>query len=276
MVTKSRWIPFASFSLLSEFVSAVGQERWHCDMKRGFNRARKKEPEIAAILSKDTSIQRVGHLAQQGVYEFHQDNQLLNEIKGVEQVAQILQLDQELPIVKERIWSILANYYKQPILQNKKILNLNRGDEGFPTPLEIETTDLPFNLFAAIDCMFLEPDGTLHILDFKTGKPNFDIRQGYVYLLMASYLYPNQKAVASFYNLDTCQWSEKIVATSIQLQVIKSKLDQIAKKHDFQIQQYRRNHDGFAQIFPPNPDHSRCKYCQFNSICEFSIGEVSA
>lgn len=276
MVAKSRWIPFASFSLLSEFVPAVGQELWHCDMKRGFKRARKKELKVGALLSQDTTVQRIGLLAQQGVYEFHKNTQLLNEENGIKQVANALQLDQESLDVKERIWKILNNYYQQPVLRDKKILKLNRGDEGIPTPLEIETTDLPFNLFAAIDCMFLEPDGTLHILDFKTGKANFDIRQGYVYLLMASYLYPNQKAVASFYNLDTCQWSEKIIATSIQLQVIKSKLDQIAKEHDSQTQQYRRNSDGFAQIFPPNPGHSRCKYCQFNSICEFSIGEVSA
>jgi len=41
----------------------------------------------------------------------------------------------------------------------------------------------------------LEPDGTLHILDFKTGKSEFDRRQAYVYLLAAKYLYPNRSAV---------------------------------------------------------------------------------
>ena len=116
IVAKPRWIPPASFSILSEFIPAVGQEYWHCDMKRGFKRARKKEPAIAALLGQDTPVQRIGRLAQKGVYEFHQDHRLLEAPDGVAQVAQILQLDQELPVVKERIWQVLDNYHKQPIL----------------------------------------------------------------------------------------------------------------------------------------------------------------
>jgi len=44
---------------------------------------------------------------------------------------------------------------------------------------------------------FTEPDRTLHILDFKTGKSAFDQRQALVYLL-ARYT----KQQASFYNLE--------------------------------------------------------------------------
>jgi len=276
MVFNSRWLPFASFSLMSEFTPAVGEEYWHCDMKRGFKRVRKKEPEIAAILNRDTTVQRIGLLAQQGVYDFHQDNRLLDDLDGIDRVARTLKLEQEVPVVRERVLQVLDNYYNQPFLRDRKILKLSRGDEGIPTPLEVHTDNLSFKLFAAIDCLFLEENGALHILDFKTGKSDFDLRQGYIYLLIARYLYPNQKSVASFYNLESCKWSELVTATPLQLNAIQSNLARIAQKHDAQTQQYRRNSTEFERIFPPNPGKGRCKHCQFHSVCKFSAWEVSA
>jgi hypothetical protein len=276
MVVKSRWLPFASFSLLSEFAPAVGQEYWHCDMKRGFQRVRKKEPAIAALLNQDTTVQRIGLLSQQGIYEFHQNNRLLDDVDGVDLVAQTLKLEQEVPVVRERVLQVLENYYAQPVLRGKRILKLSRGDEGIPTPLEVQADNLSFKLFAAIDCLFIEEDGKLHILDFKTGRSDFDLRQGYVYLLIASYLYPNQRAVASFYNLESCKWSELITASPLQLNAIQSNLGRIAEKHDAQTQQYRRNPAEFERVFPPNPDKGRCRHCQFHSVCNFSAWGVSA
>jgi hypothetical protein len=276
MVTRSGWKPFASFSLLSEFSSAIGQEYWHCDMKRGFQRVRKKEPAIAAILNQDTTSQRIGLLSQQGVYEFHRNTQLLDSLDGVEQVAAILQLEQELPVVRDRVLRVLASYQRQPILHGKNIHTLNRGNEGIPSPLEMRAGGVLFNLYAAIDCIFLESDGTLHILDLKTGKADFDLRQGYIYLLVARYRYPNRNAVASFYNLESCKWSEAISATSSQLDAIQANLARIAQKHEFEKKQYRENSAKFAQIFPANPDQKRCQHCQFHSVCTFSPKEVSA
>jgi hypothetical protein len=232
MAYRSRWLPFASFSLMSEFTPAVGQEYWHCDMKRGFRRARKKEPEIAGLLTKDTTVQRIGLLAQQGVYEFHQNACFLDDVDGVARVAQTLQLEEESPLVRARVLQVLDNYYDEPILRNKQILKLSRGDEGIPKPIEISVAGKAFKLFAAIDCLFLEDDGTLHILDFKTGKSGFDLRQGYIYLLMARYLHPSQRAVASFYNLESCRWSAPITASSLQLDAIQTKLAQAAQRHN--------------------------------------------
>ena len=34
------WRPFASYNLWLQFAPPIGQERWHCDMKRGFTKAR--------------------------------------------------------------------------------------------------------------------------------------------------------------------------------------------------------------------------------------------
>jgi len=276
MAIKSRWLPFASFSLLAEFSSAVGQEYWHCDMKRGFKRARKKEPEVMALLSQDTTPQRIGLLGQRGIYEFHQNIQLLGSVKGVRQVAALLNLEQEKSAVQERVLQILKNYHQHPILRDKQILKLDRGDEGIPNPFEVRSRNFLFKLFAAIDCIFKEPDGRLHILDFKTGKSGFDLRQGYIYLLTAQYLFPKKKAIASFYNLETCEWSEPLTAESFHLEAIQNNLAKIARKHDLEKRRYRKDPTAFNRIFPPNPDARRCFNCQFHSICNFSAWEASA
>lgn len=268
---KTIWRPFASYNLWSLFAPPIGQERWHCDMKRGFQKARKKEPSVADLLDKDNIPERIGHLAQKGIYEFHQDTELLNQSDGAEKVAEILELNQEADEVQGRVISILINYHKNPILVGRNILHILPGDEGFPTPITIRQGSYIFNFFAAIDCIFTEQDGTLHILDFKTGKSDFDRRQAYVYLLAASYLYPQQKAVASFYNLETGNWSNSISATDVQLKAILIELAQIAQRHELEKERYKKNPAEFAQIFPPNPG-SNCQYCPFNLICEFSEG----
>ena len=66
---------FASYNLLSLYSPPVGLEHLHCEMKRGFTKARKKEPEVAELLEKDNTAQKIGLLAQKAVYEFHQDFQ---------------------------------------------------------------------------------------------------------------------------------------------------------------------------------------------------------
>ncbi|NEO97427.1 MAG: PD-(D/E)XK nuclease family protein [Symploca sp. SIO2E9] len=268
------WLPFASYNLWLQFSPAVGKERWHCDMKRGFARARKREPQVKELLDKDNIPQRIGILAQQGVYEFHQDPLILYQKEAVEQVAEILQLSKEPVVVQQRVISILENYQANPILLGKNIIKLSRGDEGFPKPISIVKDSYEINLFAAIDCIFTEEDGRVHILDFKTGKSDFDRRQGYVYLLAASYLHPKQQAVASFYNLETGKCSECLSATSAQLNAIERKLVSIAQQHQQQLTRYRQNSADFKKIFPPNPGIA-CQYCSLNSICEFSVHKVS-
>jgi len=274
MIEKKIW-QFASYNLWSLFSPPVGQEYWHCDMKRGFTKARKKEPHVKALLEQDNTAQRIGILAQKGVYEFHQNSPILYRRDAVEQVAEILQLSQESATVQARVTAIIKKYRENPILLGKNIVKLIRGDEGYPTPILIREGNYLFNLFAAIDCIFTEPDGTLHILDFKTGKSDFDRRQAFVYLLATRYLYPQQPAIASFYNLETGKASEDIKATNVQLQAIQSELTQIAKQHQQDLRRYRQNHACFAEVFPSNPGFA-CRYCAFNSICKFSVSEVSA
>lgn len=272
---KKIWHPSASYNIWLQFVPAVGQEQWHCDMKRGFARARKKEPQVKALLDRDNMPQRIGILAQRGVYEFHQDPLMLDRTDAVREVAEILKLSQESEKVQERVMVTLEKYQKHPILLDKKVIQVNRGDEGVPKPILIRQSDYPFNLYAAIDCIFSEPDGTLHILDFKTGKTDFDRRQAFVYLLAASYLYPKQRAIASFYNLETGKASDPIAATPVQLKAIQIELSQIAQRHQQDLRRYRQNPVEFNKIFPANPG-APCRYCPFSSICQFYVGDISA
>ena len=271
----SPWRPFASYNLWLQFAPPVGQEHLHCDMKRGFTKARSREPQVAGLLTQDNTHQRIGILAQKGVYEFHADPLMLYRKDAVNKVAEILQLSQEPDLVQERVIQILTNYHNNPILLGQNIIKLSRGDEGFPEPILIQQGNYFFNLYAAIDCIFTEGDRTLHILDFKTGKSDFDRRQAYVYLLAASLLYPQHKAVASFYNLETGKWSDPITATSDTLKAFQIELALIAQRHQKDLRRYRQNTAEFNLIFPPNPGFI-CRYCPFNSICKFSVSEVAA
>jgi hypothetical protein len=267
---------FASYNLWLQFAPPVGQEHLHCDMKRGFAKALKREPQIAALLTTDSQPQKIGLLAQRGVYEFHQAPELLSRKEGAHQVAEILKLNRESAVVEERVKLILQNYQQHPILFGKNIIQLSRGDEGFPQAIIIKQGNYLFNFYAAIDCIFVESDGRLHILDFKTGKSDFDRRQAYIYLLAVSYLYPSQPAIASFYNLETGKQSDPISATAGTLKAFQIELALIAQKHQKQLKLYRDNPADFSIIFPANPGFS-CGYCSFNSICQFSsVSEVAA
>lgn len=261
--------PFVSYHLWSLIAPATGQERWHCQMRRGFIKARQHEPQVKALLSKATAPQRIGILAQKGVYEFHHNRHLLNQSDGVEQVAQLLELSKSTYQVKHRVLQILQKYYNDPLLLNKQIIQLTPGDEGFPKPIFVEQEDYRFRLYAAMDCVFVESDRTLHILDFKTGKSAFDRRQALVYLLAARYLYPEFPAVASFYNLELAQKSDLISINNHELESLKLNLANIAHKHQHDLQKYHEKTSNFSKIFPPNPG-SHCRFCPFNAICEFS------
>lgn len=267
MLTPSH--PFVSYHLWSLVAPALGQERWHCQMKRGFIKARQKEPTVETLLGQSSPPQRIGLLAQKGVYEFHHHSQLLNEPDGVEKVAQMLKLSKSSDEVQQRVTQILKNYHDAPVLDGKHIIQLTSGDEGFPRPIWIAQEDYRFRLYAAMDCIFTEADKTLHIVDFKTGKSAFDQRQALVYLLAARYLYPQQQAVASFYNLERCKQSALISVTSNQLDAIEIQLAQVAQQHQQDLRRYQQNHHNFSKIFPPNPGF-HCRYCSFHTICEFS------
>jgi len=214
-------------------------------------------------------------LAQRGIYEFQQDSLIAYGKDAIEQIAEALKLSQEVDTVRTKVIQILENYHNNPFLSGKKIIKLSRGDEGFPEPIVIQQGNNIFNLYAAMDCVLQEEDATLHIVDFKTGKTDFDRRQAYIYLLAASYIYPKQKAIASFYNLENCKQSVRITASPKILKSFQIELSLISQRHQKGLHRYRQNSHEFNQIFPPNPGIS-CRYCAFNSICEFAMIEAAA
>jgi len=261
--------PFVSYHLWSLLAPATGQERWHCQMRRGFIKARQHEAQVKALLAKATPPQRIGILAQKGVYEFHHNRHLLHQSDGVEKVAQILKLSNSDIEVQQRVLQILRKYHNAPLLSGKNILQLTPGDEGFPKPIFIDQDNYYFRLYAAMDCVFIDSERILHILDFKTGKSAFDRRQALVYLLAAHYLYPGREAVASFYNLELGKQSDLISINHSELESLEFQLANIAHKHQQDLQKYQQETSNFSQIFPPNPGY-HCRFCPFRSICEFS------
>jgi PD-(D/E)XK nuclease superfamily len=273
-------VDFASYHLWAQFEPALGWEDTHCQMQRGWRatpaRATDKQPGVPLS---ETIWQKVGKLAQQGIYEFHQDPLLLKHPRGSDRVADRLYLYYELAAVRDRVQSILRQYQAQPWLQGRELLLLNRGDEPIPPPIEIHVGDYCFWLFAAFDCVIREvvsiAESTtpkrdrIHIIDFKTGLADFDRRQADVYLLAGSYLYPNCEIVASFYNLETLTSSELITATPDRLAQIAQKLAQIAQLHQQQLQEYRRDPNCFDRLFPPHPG-IHCRACSFNYRCDYA------
>ncbi|AFZ03614.1 PD-(D/E)XK nuclease family protein [Calothrix sp. PCC 6303] len=260
--------PFASYHLWSLIAPTAGQQHWHCQMRRGFIKVRQHEPRVKLLLGKATASQRIGLLAQKGIYEFHYNQQLLDQSDGVEKVAQLLDLGNTTDEVQHRVLQILHKYHSQPLLLGKRIVLLTRGDEGFPKAILIESKNYSFRLYATMDCVFAESDNTLHILDFKTGKSPFDRRQALVYLLAARYLYPGYRVVASFYNLEFIKQSEIIHMSESELDCVELELANIAQKHQIDVHSCHTEED-FPDIFPPNPGY-HCRFCPFHSICEFS------
>jgi ATP-dependent helicase/DNAse subunit B len=275
--------PFASYHLWSLVSPAEGQKRWHCQMRRGFTKARQHEPQVKAQLKNVNAPQRIGLLAQRGVYEFHYNPRLLEAANGVEQVAELLKLSESSEEVRQRVIQILKNYHSSPMLADKRILLLTRGDEGFPKAIAIEKEHYSFRLYAAMDCVFIESDislksmshiRTLHILDFKTGKSPFDRRQALVYLVAARYLYPGYEVVASFYNLESNKKSDLIAISNYELDNVENELANIAQKHQQDMYKFNDKSQTFSIIFPPNPGY-HCRFCPFKSICEFSSISVN-
>jgi hypothetical protein len=261
---------FASYHLWSQFEPALGWEDSHCQMQRGWRWARKlsaHEPKTPPVL--ETIWQKVGNLAQQGVYEFHRDPFLLKHPRGIDRVADRLYLYYEIAPVRQRVMRILQQYQATPWLVDREIIILNRGDEPIPDPIELQVGDYRFHLFYAFDCIIGEPDRQIHIIDFKTGQADFDRRQADVYLLASSYLYPDRDAVASFYNLETMTRSTLITATPDRLAMITAKLAQIARIHQQQLQAYQTRSTDFDRLFPPHPGN-HCRACQFNYLCTYA------
>ena len=269
---------FASYHLWSQFEPALGWEDTHCQMQRGWRWTQTaRSDDSPSVLFTETIWQKVGKLAQQGVYEFHRDPLLLKHPRGCERVADRLYLYYEVAVVRDRVMQILQQYQANPWLRDREIMMLNRGDEPIPPAIEVGIAEAKFYLYAAFDCIIQAKDcdvvtrnrPQIEIIDFKTGLAEPDFRQADVYLLAGSYLYPDFEVVVGFYNLETMTSSELITATPERLNQISGKLAQIAKLHQQQLQAYQLDPASFDLLFPPHPG-THCRSCNFNYRCAYA------
>jgi PD-(D/E)XK nuclease superfamily len=240
-------------------------------MQRGFRwtQAKSSSPTEQGLLVQETIWQKVGKLAQQSVYEFHQNPLWLKHPRGCERVADRIYLYYEIAVVRDRVMKIIQQYQASPFLFGRDIIVLNRGDEPLPQPIEIQVDNYSFQLFAAFDCIVQSPDLQLQIIDFKTGGANPDLRQAEVYLLACSYLFPDRNVGAYFYNLETMTSSELITTNVAKLTETAAKLAQIAKLHQQQLRDYQLDPTCFDRLFPAHPG-SHCRYCPFNYRCDYA------
>jgi hypothetical protein len=268
---------YASYLIWSEYVPQAGKEEYYCHLKQYWNRIKKNDPRVKP-LTVDTPQQLLGKLAQRGVFEFHQNPDLLRSDQGVQRVIELLELNKQPAELQDKVKEILIKYQEQPVLLGKKILLFNPGNTNeIPKPIIVTQGSYKFNLYANFDCLLQENDNSIHIVDLKTGHhlqtqtglSNYDNRQAHVYLLAASYLYPNTKAIASFYNLETQQWSRQYHQTPSLLATTSEKLAIVAKRHQQDKRNLASNPESFARIFRPHTGLA-CQYCQFTSICAFA------
>jgi hypothetical protein len=259
---------FASYQLWSQFEPAIDRADTHCQMQRGWRwvqdtgASNPAKPKIIPLW------QQIGKLAQRAIYEFHQEPLLLKHRRGIDRLADRLYLSYQIPPIRSRVMAIIERYQQEQWLTDTEIILLTHGDEPPPPPLSIASKNICFDLYFAFDCIVKRSLDTLEIIEFKTGRQDFDRRQAYVYLLAASYLYPQYHLRASFLNLETGATSEIITATPAKLRAIASKLAHIAHDHHQQIISYHRDPHQFDRLFPPNPSHL-CRVCPFDYLCQY-------
>jgi CRISPR/Cas system-associated exonuclease Cas4 (RecB family) len=116
----------------------------------------------------------------------------------------------------------------------------------------------------AIDRVDLMPDGSVRLVDYKTGKPKTDDDIGFeekqqllIYQIAALEVLDKKPTMLSFVYLDN--------GTDIEFLGTGKDLDKIREYMTRTIAQIRKSD------FSADPNEFKCKYCDFKDICEFRI-----
>jgi hypothetical protein len=265
---------FISYELLSVVVPAADLLQNHCHVRRGFAVARQHEPQVRECANHDRPIERVKILVQKAVYQFWKNPQYLTDRNGIKWVSDRLNLSKESSDVRKRVLSILEFYFQSPFLADKNVNTCESGGICDPLVFEMNRGDRTVLLQAQIDCSYWEEDGTLHLVIFKTGHqpldPISDRRQLYVCLLAASYWYPDRRAIASIYNLETGEKSPVLSATPAILDAYRIELWDASDRLQQEEELYRQVPDRFFDIYPRPFDLSICSDCNYKPICSVS------
>lgn len=269
---------WVSYSLWREFSPQLGYETNHCHKKRWFKRI-KKIPEL------DNDYQKVGKLAQKIVYHLYQNPQYLN-IESIDLIMfDQMNLKQESEIIQSKIFDISKLYIQNPFLLDKKVIEFDYGNDTKPNKININSKLGNYVLYYLFDCIIEDEDQVLHIIDFKTGNSKPDVRQAYVYLVVADALskqknfpYQNKQFRASFYNLESCQQSSIYTLDQDELQLIKDNLGKIAFAHEQEKKEYQQkereyfNQAEFLKEFTnkkfPASVGNFCQNCAYINNCQ--------
>jgi hypothetical protein len=269
---------WVSYSLWREFSPQLGYETNHCHKKRWFKRIKK-------ITELDNDYQKVGKLAQKIVYHLYQNPQYLN-IESIDLIMfDQMNLKQESEIIQSKIFDIINFYIQKPFLLDKKVVEFDSGNDTKPNKININSKLGNYVLYYLFDCIIEDEDQVLHIIDFKTGNSKPDIRQAYVYLLVADYLsksqdirYKNKLFRASFYNLETGKQSSIYTLDREELELFKDCLGKIAFDHDQEKKKYQQkereyfDQPEFLEKFTnknfPASVGNFCQNCAYNNHCE--------
>lgn len=258
---------WCSYSLLRDFVPQSGYESFHCHRKRGYSRLLSKDSNLVKSLNKwDSTPQKIGKLSQQGIFHLYHNPQYLTHSKIEIIASKFLNIEKENEEVQNKVFQTLKNYVESPFLTNKKVTFLE-AENSKSDKIKISFNAIDFILFYKFDCVVKEDSETLHIIDFKTGKENYDLRQAFIYLLAGKYLYKDKKCIASFYNLESNKQSEVYSALLDELECMRIQLAKIALKYKEQEELYYSNRKLFDKNFPGSPGNG-CQNCPFRSICE--------
>ncbi|MCF7820045.1 MAG: ATP-dependent helicase [Candidatus Pacebacteria bacterium] len=157
-----------------------------------------------------------------------------------------------------------AEYYQKGQESLKNFLK-NIEEEGIPTPIMLEKSFVyklgQYPIKGTIDRVDKLADGTVEVIDYKTGKVKDKLdkknkRQLMIYQLALENTLGLKVSKLSYYFLDKEGKKVSFVAKEKDLEKLESELLEEIKEI-------------VSMNFIPKPDVRTCGFCDFNGICEF-------
>lgn len=258
--TFQRIEPLAVGNKETIFSATALQEYDICPRRYYYNYAKQmptKDPEVIGEGSHQTAPYLLG-LTVHKALEFSKFMPLPAAVaKGAAQ--QMVSPSQE-KLLQKKAQCLLDKYCASPLYQANKGLP-SEEEREFSLPLfQIEGEDIYFT--GSIDSLLYYPDGSLGIVDYKTGRPpaQGEEKQGYqrqllIYTWAAEKIYHKKVASAQLHFLQDCSYQEM----SRDRQTGKAQLEKLIEE----IRNKKSEQD--YQVLSTN-----CQYCPYSFFCKKS------